>query len=70
MSELGICTALGVVGSGKKVMGVMYIPREVQHPGHGSTAAVDAGQAERYSGNHSWFIYHSQSPQLCREVTG
>lgn len=70
VSELGIYSALGVVGSGMKMMDVVYIPGEVQHPGLSFTAAADAGLAERYSGNHSWFIYHSQSPQLCREVTG
>lgn len=63
VSKLGIYTALGVVGSGTKVVGVVYIPREVQHPGHSFTAAADAGWAERYSGNHSRFIYCSQSPE-------
>lgn len=72
-----MCTApgpselsFGGTGSGTKVMGVVYVPREVQRPGHGFTAAVDAEWAETYSGNHSRFIYRSQHPHLCREVTG
>lgn len=31
VSELGIYSALGVVGSGMKMMDVVYIPGEVQH---------------------------------------
>lgn len=47
MSKLGICTTpglpelLGIVGSGTKAMGVLYVSREVQCPGNSFAAAAD-----------------------------